>query len=193
MHIYISGGCKNGKSHLAQRLAKALGRPLYYLATMIPADAEDEARVARHIADREGWGFETIECGRRILTALDGADSAGSFLLDSVTALLANEMFSPGGFDPSAPERVASELEEFVRRTGSAVLVSDFIFGDAAIYDEATEVYIAGLAHIDRRLAAACDALLEVSAGIPICHKGGDLLRAMVPGSAEARFGQQTN
>ena len=172
MHIYISGGCKNGKSHYAQRLAKALGKPLYYVATMIPVDGEDEARIARHIADRAGWGFETIECGRSILTALDAADARGSFLLDSVTALLANEMFPPGGFDPCAPERVASELEAFLRRTSNAVLVSDYIYGDAAIYDEMSEAYIAGLAHIDRRLAAASDMLLEVSAGRVICHKG---------------------
>ena len=172
MHIYISGGCKNGKSHYAQRLAKAQGTPLYYLATMIPVDGEDEARIARHIADRAGWGFETIECGRDILTALDIADPKGSFLLDSVTALLANEMFPPGGFDPSAPERVASELELFLQRTANVVLVSDYIYGDAAIYDATSEAYIAGLAHIDRRLAAASDALLEVSAGRVIRHKG---------------------
>ena len=172
MHIYISGGCKNGKSHYAQRLAKALGRPLYYLATMIPVDAEDEARIERHIADRLGWGFETIECGRNILTALDAADPSGSFLLDSVTALLANEMFAPAGFDSDAPGRVAAELELFLQRTAHAVLVSDYIFGDAALYDDMTEAYIAGLAHIDRKLAAASDMLLEVSAGRVICHKG---------------------
>ena len=172
MHIYISGGCKNGKSHYAQRIAKSLGAPLYYLATMIPVDREDDARIARHIADRAGWGFETIERGRDILSALNEADVSGSFLLDSVTALLANEMFPPGGFDPGAPERVASELEEFLRRTASAVLVSDYIFGDAALYDDMTEAYIAGLARIDRRLALASDAVLEVSAGRVICHKG---------------------
>ena len=172
MHIYISGGCKNGKSHYAQRLAKALGRPLYYVATMIPADSEDDARIARHVADREGWGFETIELGRSILSALDEADADGSFLLDSVTALLANEMFAPGGFDAAAPARVAEELELFLRRTANAVLVSDYIFGDAAIYDAMTEAYVAGLAQIDRQIAAVCDAVLEVSAGRVICHKG---------------------
>ena len=172
MHIYISGGCKNGKSHYAQRLAKALGRPLYYVATMIPVDREDDARIARHVADRAGWGFETIECGRNILSAFDAADPKGSFLLDSVTALLANEMFAPDGFDPTAPERVAADLEAFLRRSANAVLVSDYIFGDAAIYDEMTEAYVAGLAHIDRRIAAASDVLLEVSAGRVICHKG---------------------
>ena len=48
MSTYISGGCKNGKSFYAQRVAKAGGAPLYYVATMIPRDDEDRARVLRH-------------------------------------------------------------------------------------------------------------------------------------------------
>ena len=172
MHTFISGGCKNGKSYYAQRVAQAAGKPLYYVATMISTGAEDDMRIARHIEDRDGWGFETIECGRDILSCLDQADEAGSFLLDSVTALLANEMFAPGGFDPDAPERVAAALEEFVRRTKHAVLVSDYIYSDAAIYDEWTEAYRRGLALVDRRLAACCENVIEVSASNLLCHKG---------------------
>lgn len=172
MHTFISGGCKNGKSHYAQRLAQAMGKPLYYVATMISTGAEDDLRIARHVQDREGWGFQTLECGLRILDCLREADCRGSFLLDSTTALLANEMFNPAGFDMNAAERVANELEEFVRRTGSAVIVSDYLYGDARIFDEWTEAYRRGLAHIDRRLAACCENVLEVSAGNVICHKG---------------------
>ena len=172
MHTFISGGCKNGKSYYAQRIAQAAGKPLYYVATMISTGEEDDLRIARHLRERDGWGFETLECGRRILECLPNADCAGSFLLDSVTALLANEMFAPEGFDASAPERVADALEEFVRRTENAVFVSDYIYGDAAEYDEWTENYRRGLALIDCRLAACCDNVLEVSSGCVICHKG---------------------
>ena len=34
MSTFISGGCKNGKSFYAQRIAKAAGTPLYYVATI---------------------------------------------------------------------------------------------------------------------------------------------------------------
>ena len=103
MNVFISGGCKNGKSMFAQEIARDMAReqevPLYYLATMIPGDDEDRARIRRHIGEREGWGFTTIEQGRDILDALsqEGVDSGGVFLLDSVTALLSNEMFRPDG------------------------------------------------------------------------------------------------
>ncbi|MBQ9952329.1 MAG: bifunctional adenosylcobinamide kinase/adenosylcobinamide-phosphate guanylyltransferase [Clostridia bacterium] len=172
MSTFISGGCKNGKSYYAQHIAKAAGTPLYYIATMIPHDSEDDARIVRHQQERDGWGFETLECGSDILSCLDHADANGSFLLDSVTALLSNEMFAPDGFHPEAAEKIADELCEFVRRAPNTVLVSDFIYSDAALYDEWTETYRKGLAHIDRALAKACDCVIEVVNGQKIVYKG---------------------
>lgn len=99
MTVFLSGGCKNGKSTLAEQTAVYLSRPgqLYYLATMIPHDEEDRSRIARHVASRSGLGFQTIECGLGLEAALQDADVEGTYLLDSVTALLSNEMFRPDG------------------------------------------------------------------------------------------------
>ena len=95
MKVLISGGAKNGKSSYAQDLAVALskGGTHYYVATMIPADDEDRERIRLHLLDREGMGFETVECGRDILKCLELADPSGTFLLDSATALLLNALF----------------------------------------------------------------------------------------------------
>ena len=167
MKVFISGGAKNGKTTLGQDLAVylAAGEKHYYVATMISADAEDDERIRRHIADRAGLDFETIECPRRILSCLDTADRNGVFLLDSVTALLQNEIFPPEknyALDLPAAERCARELLEFVRSVRSVVLVSDYIFSDAGEYDPMTEQYRRALAGIDRMLAA----------GRRIVHKG---------------------
>ena len=122
MNIFISGGCKNGKSYHAQELARSMAQennlPLYYLATMIPHDEEDDARIRRHLSEREGWGFDTIEQGINICGALNAktvsgkeVDPKGVFLLDSVTALLSNEMFTETGeVDFEAPCRLEQEL-----------------------------------------------------------------------------------
>ena len=171
MNIFISGGCKNGKSMYAQQLAKDMsqekGVPLYYLATMIPTDDEDRERIVRHIGDREGWGFETIEQGLQIGKALEsGVDARGAFLLDSVTALLSNEMFrADGTVDFSAGERVCRDLVEFAARTGNTVFVSDYIYSDGRIFDPYTESYRKALAMIDRTLAKTCDQVVEVAFG----------------------------
>ncbi len=179
MNILISGGAKNGKSYYAQRLAKETaekhGCPLYYIATMIPRDEEDRARIRRHLAEREGWGFETLEQGRNLTDLLKdpSVDRKGAFLLDSVTALLSNEMFDEDGrYDPDAAERVAADCAAFAEATGNTVFVSDYIYGDADRYDELTENYRRSLAGIDRRLAGVCGCVLEVTAGQTVLWKG---------------------
>ena len=167
MNIFISGGCKNGKSFIAQQLAKqqALGqKPLYYIATMEPSDEEDRDRILRHRKERDGWGFTTLEQSRSIDEL--AADFSGSFLLDSVTALLSNEMFrKDGSVDRTACLRVGEELSRLADRSGNIVFVSDYIFSDAIKYEELTELYRRGLAWIDRALARKCDAVIEVSYG----------------------------
>ena len=169
MKVFISGGCKNGKSYFAQSLAKQIaeesGGPLYYIATMIPHDDEDRARIRRHIEDRDGWGFETIERGRDIKRIFDKASENGTFLLDSVTALLANEMFDGGDVHTEAYLKIAEELEYAAGRASNIVFVSDYIYSDADIYDELSESYRGGLGYIDRALAGVCDRVTEVAYG----------------------------
>ena len=177
MIIFISGGAKNGKSSLAQELAVKLARggKRYYVATMIPVDQEDRDRIRRHVADRDGLGFETVECGRNLPACLDRVDRSASFLLDSTTALLMNELFDPErdyALDPTAPERCREDLLRFVRGVANVVVVSDYIYSDAQHYDEITETYRRGLADMDRSLAAVSDIVIEVSAGQVIVHKG---------------------
>ena len=179
MNMFVSGGCKNGKSMFAQQKALELSRqkqvPLYYVATMIPADGEDDARIKRHRKERAGWGFETIEQGLDICKLLkrNGVDSNGVFLLDSVTALLSNEMFANGIVDSDAGVRTANGLCEFAEKTGNTIFVSDFLYGEMTMYDDITETYRRFLAQIDRQLAAVCENVVEYSYGIPLYYKEG--------------------
>lgn len=177
MIVFITGGAKNGKSSYAQDLAVKLARggKRYYIATMIPSDEEDRERIRRHIADRDGLGFETIECGRDIASCLAQAELQSSFLLDSVTALLMNELYpnpKTWALDPTASERCEKGLLELCGRVSNLVLVSDYIYSDAAKYDEETEAFRKGLARLDRALARTADTVIEVSAGNLILLKG---------------------
>jgi len=174
MNIFVSGGCKNGKSYYAQKtaadMARSLGKPLYYVATMEPHDAEDHARIKRHVAERDGWGFTTLEQPVKLTELLERSDvdTEGVFLLDSVTALLGNEMFDDSGnTDISAKERVAGDLRKFAHSTGNTIFVSDNIYGDAEEYDETTELYRRSLAAADRALAECCDRVVEITFGLP--------------------------
>ena len=184
MKIFISGGCKNGKSFFAQRLAKeqslthahnADGKPcpLYYIATMNPVDTEDNERIARHRKERENWGFITIEQPSDIEKILDVCSSNGSFLLDSLTALLANEMFFPDNkINEKASEKISQGLLRVMNTVKNIVIVSDYIYSDALIYDPLTEKYRKSLAETDRGAALNCDTVLEISHTNVIVHKG---------------------
>ena len=180
MKIFISGGAKNGKSMFAQTCAKRLATDnhLWYLATMAPHDGEDAARIARHRHARAGWGFNTVEWGRDIVSHLPETDNQGTYLVDSVTALLTNEMFGgmDGNINFAAVDKTANGLIAFAEKAQNTVFVSDNIYCDAAFYDKWTEAFRKGLAEVDCRLAAKCDVAAEFCCGQIIYYKGADLL-----------------
>ena len=91
-------------------------------------------------------------------------------MLDSVTALLANEMFSP--FNPAAPEKALRALLVLGRHCRHVLCVADDIFRDAGRYTGWTEDYRAGLARICRGLAGEFDLVCEAQAGMLRVHKG---------------------
>ncbi len=179
MNIFISGGCKNGKSLHAQELAKEMADakhvPLYYIATMIPKDDEDRARIKKHVEVRDGWGFITVEKPVHLMGMFDPdfrdengdpVDPEGAFLLDSVTALLSNVMFGPDGeYDEDAGNKVRDDVTAFAEATGNTVFVSDYIYSDARKFDDWTENYRKSLAMCDRALAKICEQVIETSFG----------------------------
>ena len=182
MKIFISGGCKNGKSYYSQYVAKAQKADnLYYVATMKPVDKEDNKRIERHRDERDGWGFTTIEQPVDIEKILEQCDRKGSFLLDSLTALLANEMFlSDGGVNDEAAEKIIKGLRLVLDSVENIVIVSDYIYSDAVVYDPLTEKYRKALADIDREAARLCDTVLEAAYTNIVVHKGGVGLRKLL-------------
>jgi len=173
MRIFRSGGCKNGKSTFAQNIVKARPEPRYYIATMSAVDDEDTERIKRHREERAGLGFITVEQPKSIEGILEKCDARGSFLLDSLTALLANEMFEESGdVDELACERITQGLIKVLERVQNIVIVSDYIYSDAQVYDTLTEQYRKSLAYLERLAAQHCDIVLEAAYTQIIAHKG---------------------
>jgi adenosylcobinamide kinase/adenosylcobinamide-phosphate guanylyltransferase len=139
---------------------------------MKPVDCEDDERIARHRREREGWGFQTVEQPIDIEKILDKCDHGSSFLLDSLTALLANEMFLPESVNENAAAKVTDGLRLVTNAIKNIVIVSDFIYSDAQVYDQLTEKYRESLAKIDKAAAAHCDIVLEIAYTNVIIHKG---------------------
>ena len=192
MNILISGGCKNGKSSYAQNLAVKLAEKtpeipenkvanppsLIYFATMIPHDSEDDERIQKHREDRKNLGFSTVECGKSISEAAKKLEPGSVVLFDSLTALVANEMFDGRtDFDSLETEeetilkKLQDELKILMAQVSSVIFVTDTIFNDGKIYDKTTELYRKILAKTEQFVAKNCDRVVEMTSKLKIESK----------------------
>ena len=167
MFAMIIGGSASGKSALAERWAASLPLPRIYLAAMQVLDEESRARVERHRAMRAGKGFETIEAP----TALWNTDlpAGATVLLEDLSNLLANEMFSPEG---GGSEAALRGVQSLLARCENLILVTNEVFSGGTDYAGETEDYLAELAWLNRTLAAEADTVAEVVCGLPNLLKG---------------------
>ena len=156
----IIGGAGSGKSAFAEGLAKRLPGPGVYLATMAAKDPESLRRIARHRAQRRDLGFATLE---KALCLTDTELPEGAnVLLEDLSNLLANEMFSAEG----------GGLDALAERCGNLTVVSNEIFSGGADYEGETLRYMKNLALLNRELAERADLVVEVVCGLPNVLKG---------------------
>lgn len=171
MLTLILGGSGSGKSAYAEDylLRIAADKKKYYIATMQVWDEEMQAKVDRHHRLRQGKGFTTIEQPTALEQAVTQMEPEGAALLECMSNLAANEMFS--GAQPEdrqvVIEKILRGVEALKKQADPLVIVTNNVFEDGIIYDSATMEYIEALGRINERLAAEADEVVEVTAGIP--------------------------
>ena len=171
MMTLILGGSGSGKSAYAEDylLRIAVDKKKYYIATMQVWDEEMQAKVDRHHRLRQGKGFTTIEQPTALEQAASQMEPGGAALLECMSNLTANEMFS--GAQPADRQTVIVKILRGVdvlrKQVDPLVIVTNNVFEDGIVYDSATMEYIEALGRINERLAAEADEVVEVIAGIP--------------------------
>lgn len=184
MLIVITGGSGSGKSEYAENLAMSLGEKRIYAATMMVYDEEGRQRVARHRKMRENKQFHTVECPVNLEAIVDSQDTGDAVvLLECMSNLVANEMFSDDGEDRTG-EWVSGKILEGVRtvisRCRHLVVVTNEVFSDGIPYSPETEAYIRILGQVNQELSAMADRMTEVVCGIPVdypARMGKELIR----------------
>lgn len=172
MLVLVTGGSGSGKSLYGERRATALSKGrLVYIATMIPYDQEGLRRVERHRRQRAGKGFETVERYRDLKGLSLPLGAVG--LLECMSNLTANEMFSKEGAGENTVEEIMEGVRKVLGQLEHLVIVTNEVFSDGEEYGEDTLRYQSFLGEINRRLAEMADEVTEVVCGIPIHHKGG--------------------
>ena len=163
MLTLVIGGSGSGKSVFAESLAASFHGKKIYLAAMEPFDDECRARLRRHREQRKTIGFETIER----YTDLEGADipAESCVLLEDLSNLLANEMFSPKG---GGVGQVSRGLVSVEAACGHLIVVTNEVFSGGDRYEGETVQFMKNLAVLNRELAARAQSAVEVVSTIPV-------------------------
>ena len=96
MIVFVIGGSGSGKSAYAEKRLLAMEvEKKHYIATMRVFDEEGKKRVEKHRTMRREKGFLTIE--KPIDLGEIALDAGDAWMLECVSNLLANEMFTEEG------------------------------------------------------------------------------------------------
>ena len=163
----VLGGARSGKSATAERLVKNTGLARVYVATAQAWDAEMAERIAQHRADR-GTGWRTVEAPLDLVGALRAADAPdAAILVDCLTLWLSNLMLDGRDVEAEAARLVAAlpglqaRLAFVSNEVGMGIVPDNPLgrrFRDAQ-------------GRLNQRMAAACDLVGFVAAGLPLTLK----------------------
>ena len=179
----VFGGARSGKSALAERLARESGKEVVYLATSHAGDAEMAARIAHHRARRPA-GWRTVEEPTALEATLRAQCAPQRIVVvDCLTLWLTNLMFAARQAYPEVgpvdlPPLFASERAALLDWLdtpckGDVVFVSNEVGMGIVPYGAISRAFVDEAGRLNQDVAARCDRVLFVAAGLPLVLKGG--------------------
>ena len=176
--VLFTGGCRSGKSGLAQHFIESHAPPFLFLATAQALDEEMAARIFRHQADR-GPGWRCLEAPLDLPGALENAltrPGHNAILLDCVTVWLGNLVAA--GRNADFILREAGRIALLLDRPKLPVAVVTNEVGSGIVPASAMGREFRDLAGgVNQLLARACSHVVFAVCGLPLPVKppGGPL------------------
>ena len=181
MKTLILGGARSGKSLLAEQHAAATNLRVVYLATAEARDGEMNRRIAHHRARRPSeWACveETIHLAERLQKL---ATSDTCILVDCLTLWLSNLLFA-GRAAAQADAGEAIDCPLFKAETGrlidclpelpgKIILVSNEVGWGIVPMHPVSRLFADEQGRLNQRVAAICNEVLLVAAGLPLTLK----------------------
>lgn len=186
---FILGGQRSGKSARAERLARAWmrgqgegvrgGRRAVLVATAGGRDGEMRERIARHRRDRAERvpGMETVEEPLLLAQALRRhGDPHTLIVVDCLTLWLTNLLMPAPPLDPVNETAVLSLTADLCAAIASApgpvVLVGNEIGLGVIPLGREVRDFVDALGRLNQAVAAACERVTLMAAGLPLTLKG---------------------
>jgi len=180
-HELIVGGARSGKSALAEQRAADSGRRVVYVATAEVRDTEMERRIAHHRARRPAdWAL--VEAPLRLADTLrlTAADDT-CILVDCLTLWLSNLLFAGDAARqaeageaidcPLLQEEIAALTALLPTLPGRIILVSNEVGWGIVPMHPVSRCFADEQGRLNQRIAAACDTVTLVAAGLPLVLK----------------------
>lgn len=183
--IFVCGGVRSGKSSFGEKVAVSFSnktdKTLHYIACGKAADEEMKERIGRHREDREKspYSWTTWEIPKSISQAADHFCEKDIVLVDCLTTLAANEMFSEGdSFNQEAGDKVYQDIRKIACRAGVVILVSNDVFCEPISANEMVRSYVKTLGEIHQKITKLSKSAYSVNNGIATLKKGTGVLKS---------------
>ena len=164
----VIGGARSGKSHFAQALAEAHEGEVELIVTAEVLDAEMAERIAKHRAERPAH-WQVTEAPVELPEAILGRCAAGRFVLvDCLTLWLSNILCTR---PETLEERVAALCAAVGQAPGCLVLVSNEVGWSIVPENKLARLFRDEQGRLNQRVAALCDEVTLVAAGLPLVLK----------------------
>lgn len=170
MRSLILGGMRSGKSAYAERCAAAGNREVVYIATAQAHDQAMRERIDRHRA-RRPVSWSCAEEPLALASALEAHARLGrTILVDCLTLWLTNLLCDP---DPDRFDRERAALLGVVPALpGEVVFVSTEVGLGVIPMGELSRRFVDEAGRLHQDLAALCERVVFVAAGLPLAMKG---------------------
>ena len=171
--IFITGGCRSGKSRFALNYANQHFSKKLYLATCEPLDEEMAQRIEHHKKMR-GPEWQTIEESIAIVNDIrEYGDKVEVILFDCITLWLSNLLIKW-----NSDSRIMDEVDRFIdvikQSQTSLVIISNEVGMGIVPADSLSRRFrdLSGITN--QRIAEVVDTVIYMVSGIPIFLKGGE-------------------
>ena len=171
MKELVLGGARSGKSQYAEICAAERGLDVLYVATAQAYDDEMQQRIQHHKQQRPAH-WQLIEEPINLLSVLkDNASETTCILVDCLTLWLSNQICSEEIKD-QLQENIDNLVSTLPELPGKIIFVSNEVSMGIIPMGEINRQFVDEAGRLHQRLAAVCDKVTLMVAGIPSHIKG---------------------